>query len=467
MVADREHSNREARPIFAVIADFTLLLYPARMRVAAKTYGLWAGPACLLAYGPLLAQPTIQITNFPPFGSSQDLGGYVANSNPASNRVAVFIFVPGAGWFSKPGCAQPLTTIQPNGSWTADITTGGSDQLATKIAALLVSTNYSGPCLQGLTTLPTNVTAQALASVTVERDDPSIRRFDFSGYNWWVKSSPGTVGPGPNYFSDSTSNVWLDASNRLHLRITNRSNQWQCAEIITHRTFGYGSYRFALDSPVDNLDRNAVLGLFTWSDDAAFDHREIDIECSRWGNAADPTSAQYVVQPYDTAGHLLRITVPASVTNSTHLFTWETNRISFQSLSGGFANSPRPANVISNWIYTLTVPPTGDENIRINLWLNQGNAPSNEVEVVVRSFEFVPLGAPQPALLTNLVRPINGQIQFNINGQPDWRYAVERSSNFLAWENVGTLLASNNVTGFLDTNSVAADRRFYRTVTLP
>jgi hypothetical protein len=65
----------------------------------------------------------------------------------------------------------------------------------------------------------------------------------FSGYDWWVKSSAGKVGPGPNYFSDSTNNVWTDSLGQLHLRITNRSNQWQCAELISARTFGYGSYR--------------------------------------------------------------------------------------------------------------------------------------------------------------------------------------------------------------------------------
>ena len=39
------------------------------------------------------------------------------------------------------------------------------------------------------------------------------------------------VGPGPNYFSDSTTNVWTDTNGWLHLRITHRANAWQCASI--------------------------------------------------------------------------------------------------------------------------------------------------------------------------------------------------------------------------------------------
>jgi len=273
------------------------------------------------------AAPAIIITNLSASNTTNDLLGLVENVNPSAYSVAVFIFVPGYGWVSKPTCAQPLTTIRTNDSWSADITTGGSDAQATRIAALLVHTNYNEACVQGAANLPTNVFAQAIASVVVTRASPALRWLAFSGYDWWVKTGPEPIGPGPNYFSDSTNNVWVDALGQLHLKITNRSNQWQCAEIVSARTFGYGSYRFELASRVDNLNPMVVLGLFTWSDDMAFADREIDIECSRWGNDADPTSAQYVVQPYDLANHLVRIVLPTAQTNSTHLFTWETNRL--------------------------------------------------------------------------------------------------------------------------------------------
>ena len=251
------------------------------------------------------ASPSIEITNVPPFGFSGYLGGRVLNGDPSTQRVAVFIYVPSAGWWSKPYCNPQLTVIQPDGSWSANISTGGADTYATKITALLVSSNYNEVCVMGPASLPTSVTAQALASAAVERADPNLRWISFSGYDWWVKTSPGLVGPGPNYFSDSTNNVWVDAQGRLRLRITNRSNLWQCAEVVTRRTFGYGSYRFELDTPVNNLDSSVVLGMFTWSDDAAYAHREIDIECGRWANSNDVNNAQYVVQPWDFSGHLV------------------------------------------------------------------------------------------------------------------------------------------------------------------
>ena len=80
----------------------------------------------------------------PPTASQALLG-----VNPAGCAVAVFINVPPWGWWSKPTCAQPLTIIQPDGSWSANITTAASDTNATRIAALLVGTNYNQPCVLG------------------------------------------------------------------------------------------------------------------------------------------------------------------------------------------------------------------------------------------------------------------------------------------------------------------------------
>jgi hypothetical protein len=417
-----------------------------------------------------VAVPSIVITNTPAFGSYENLGGQVLDADPASHRVAVFIYVPSAGWWTKPYCDSPLTPIQPNGSWTADITTAGADASATKITALLVSTNYTEPCVMGPAVLPPNVIGQAIAAVTVERVNPNVRWISFSGYDWWVKDSSGLIGPGPNYFSDSTTNVWVDGQGRLHLRITNRSNQWQCAEVVTKRTFGYGSYRFELDSVVNDINPSVVLGLFTWSDDPAYTHREIDVECGRWADPNDVNNAQYVVQPWEWPNHLVRYAVSAGLTSSTHLFTWETNRVAFQALRGGYAPNPAATNVISTWTFdqAAEVPQTGDENVRINLWLIYGNAPTDnsEVEFIIKSFQFVPLGPLLPALLTQ-PRLQNGQLLFNINSQPDRRYEVQVSANLSSWQPLGTLLATNSVVTFVGGDYLTTDPRFYRTVTLP
>ena len=119
---------------------------------------------------------------------------------------------------------------------------------------------------------------------------------------------------------------------------------------------------------MDDLDTNIVLGLFTWSDDPAYTYREMDVECSR-GFAADTNNAQFTVQPYNLSGHYSRYQVPTGLADSTHLFTWQSNSVSFQSQSGSYSPNPNPSNVIGNWVFAnaSAVPPTGDENVQINL----------------------------------------------------------------------------------------------------
>lgn len=217
------------------------------------------------------------------------------------------------------------------------------------------------------------------------------RTISFSGYTWLVKSSAGRVGPGPNYFSNSPQNVWVDAQGRLHLKITNAKGKWYCAEIISQLSFGHGTYRFYLDSPVDNLNPNLVLGLFTWNDDPAYNNRENDIEFSRWG-AANNQNAQYVVQPYTLPQNIVRFDQPGSA-QSTHSFLWKPTDVFFQSLKGASAVPILPTDVIQQWTFSGAVPPAGGENARMNLWLFRGQRPTDgqQVEVIVSRFEFFPL----------------------------------------------------------------------------
>lgn len=214
----------------------------------------------------------------------------------------------------------------------------------------------------------------------------------FSGYDWTVKNSVGRVGPGPNYFSDSTDNVWTDAQGRLHLKIARRGGRWYCAEVVSALSFGYGTYRFYLDGPVDNLDPNVVLGLFTWSDLPDFNHRELDIEFSRWGKANN-LNAQYVVQPYTLPQNIVRFDEPPGVAQSTHSFQWRSSSVLFQSLRGHYATPPDPGFVIQQWTFDQPgVPQAGGENARVNLWLFHGRRPMNGLptEIIVNRFEFVP-----------------------------------------------------------------------------
>jgi hypothetical protein len=184
-------------------------------------------------------------------------------------------------------------------------------------------------------------------------------------------------------FSDSPENVWVDTSGQLHLRITYRDGRWLAAEVVLDRSLGYGTYQFRLASPTGHLDPNVVLGLFTWSDNPAYNNREIDIEFAKWGGAATQ-NAQYVVQPYSRPGNLFSFVQPGDA-SSTHQFTWASKRVTFLSTSAAGAT-------IASYQYGgRDVPRAGDERTHINLWLDGGAPPTDgkEVEVVLSGFSFL------------------------------------------------------------------------------
>lgn len=218
------------------------------------------------------------------------------------------------------------------------------------------------------------------------------RMLSFSGYRWRVKSSGRPVGPGPNYFGDSERSVWTDPDGRLHLRVIHEHGRWWAAEVISAPSFGHGTYRFDLETNVDDLDSNVVLGLFTWSDQPAFSHREIDIEISRWGQEGND-NAQFVVQPYTQPKNIVRFSIPRGLSGSVHTFLWTPDRVAFRSFSNAETlKGGRSGTILHAHTVTGGIARPGGENARINLWLLGGRPPKHhrEIEVVVSRFSFVP-----------------------------------------------------------------------------
>ena len=143
-------------------------------------WGLWDSNLNLKPGMDAILNADIQFTSVPEYGSSADLRGIVLHVQPTDYRVAVYINVSG-NWWTKPTAAEPVTTIQPDGSWVCDITTGGSDETATRIAAFLIPTSYNPPVLLGAATLPTELTNNAIASQQVARSPTSSSPAESSG----------------------------------------------------------------------------------------------------------------------------------------------------------------------------------------------------------------------------------------------------------------------------------------------
>lgn len=217
----------------------------------------------------------------------------------------------------------------------------------------------------------------------------------FAGYPWTVKQSEWPVGPGPNRFSGRPEDVWVD-EHGLHLTITNRDAVWWSTEVILNGNLGYGTYVFHTTGRIDILDANMVLGMFTWDSTAPPNYREMDFEYTRWGNPSDFNNSQFVVQPYDSAGNLVRFRTDLTETDQrlTHVMVWSPGFVEFSTYHGHhLPGALLPSDRIFWWSNDgPDVPIPGLENVRINFWLRFGLPPQNlqPEEVVIGNFVFVP-----------------------------------------------------------------------------
>jgi hypothetical protein len=209
----------------------------------------------------------------------------------------------------------------------------------------------------------------------------------FSGYEWAIKGGD-QLGPGSNYFSAGSENVWVDALDRLHLKVSQRDGRWYCAEVYSLKPLGLGTYTFFLSSRVDRLDKNVVGSPFLYQDD---DH-ELDVEFSSWG-VEGGLNAQFVVQPWEIPGHREQFNLSLTENRSTHIIRWLPGTASFLS-STGHDRTPSAQQTLHQWTYSgADVPSEGaDLAIHLNLWLLQGQTPSNgqEAEMVIDAVEWKP-----------------------------------------------------------------------------
>ena len=153
---------------------YSAAIQPANTPKANRQYSMdvdsvivrtWKAPAVTPPSNVLPGQPGVQITKVPSLGSMGYAEGQVTGVNPADYAgVAVMIKV-GSGYWTKPYWASPITSVLADGTWKANITTGGSDADATEIRAYLIPKNTAVPILSGESTLPDSLSSLLHATV--------------------------------------------------------------------------------------------------------------------------------------------------------------------------------------------------------------------------------------------------------------------------------------------------------------
>jgi hypothetical protein len=330
------------------------------------------------------ASPSIEFTHIPPAaqGGRQKLdtiAGRVSNARPQQQIV---IFAHSGQWWVQPDPPEtPFVAIKEDSTWSTQT------HLGFEYAALLVDPDYHPPPTMDVA--PTQGGSIALVTIVKGEGTPQLAptgSLKFSGYDWSVRMIDSDKG-GMNNLYDA-ENAWTDASGALHMQIKKKSGRWSCAEIFLDRSLGYGTYSVTVHD-TSRLEPAANFSMFTFDEWASDEHfREMDVEVSGPGDAANKDSARYVKQPLYVAGNLFAFAAPSGTL--TYVLRWEPGHATFKTFRGSSAGGG--AQLVSEHEFTSAIPPPGKAVIRLIFYAvaSEKYPLQKPSEVVVEKFEYLP-----------------------------------------------------------------------------
>ena len=234
----------------------------------------------------------------------------------------------------------------------------------------------------------------------------------FGGITWDISNAQKTPAPGYNYKFDgylNGSNVYSmvskDSQGNLHIKIQKIGNSWYCPELTSRYHYGYGEYRYYVNSNL-NFDQNVVAGLFNYENDT----REIDLEFHHWVEQPQCSAFEgnYIIQqPTKLCANLTPSPEQVNWYNfetpsdplTTHKYTWSNGSVHFQSYKGNTPTLENQQNAIAEWTSTCHgywVPEPGASFVVMNLWMMAPKPSDNSttVELIIKAVKV-----PQPDLV--------------------------------------------------------------------
>jgi endo-1,3-1,4-beta-glycanase ExoK len=222
---------------------------------------------------------------------------------------------------------------------------------------------------------------------------PSNGVLAWKGINWNVRA--GTGAPENNIWN--SNGVWTDSDGHLHMTLEEYNSVWQATELISPSKYSYGSYTWTTSSDYFNLDKNAVLGMFTYYNDT----EEIDIEVAKW-QEVNGDNLWFTNQPSQING----VPVNANLKSfkPSHTGRPVKYRIDYTAGSIHYIVSYADDNsVIGEWTYTDTASiPKAEMYVMMNLWAYA--IPSDGAAIEVEFTDFT-TGAVSQGSTSELATP--------------------------------------------------------------
>jgi hypothetical protein len=325
---------------------------------------------------------SIEFTKVPPAeqGGSEKIGTIAGRVHGFRVGEQIVIYAHSGPWWVQPYYDHPFVPIQSDATWST------ATHLGLEYAALLVDAGYHPrPTLDMAPSPGGSIISVAIVKGEGPATFAPTRPIKFSGYDWGVRTVASNRGGAYNLYDPE--NVWTDSSGALHMKITNKGGRWYCAQLALTRSLGYGTYILTVRDS-SQLEPAAVLSMYTfdeWHGDQYY--REMDVEISRWGDAASQNNAQYGVQPFYIPGNVYPFKVPAGPL--TYSMRWKSGGVTFTT---AHASNGTPGALVAEHEFTLGVPSPGQEEVKLEFYVIPSDKyPLREgSEVVIEKFEYLP-----------------------------------------------------------------------------
>jgi hypothetical protein len=326
---------------------------------------------------------SIEFTKVPPAeqGGSEKIGTIAGRVHGSHAGEQIVIYAHSGPWWVQPYYDHPFVPIQSDETWST------ATHLGLEYAALLVDAGYHPPPTLDMAPSPGG---SIISVAIVKGEGPATfaptRPIKFSGYDWAVRTVASNRGGAYNLYDPE--NVYTDPSGALHMKITNKGGRWYCAQLALTRSLGYGTYILTVRDS-SQLEPAAVLSMYTfdeWHGDQYY--REMDVEISRWGDAASQNNAQYGVQPFYIPGNVYPFKVPAGPL--TYSMRWKSGGVTFSTAHA--SKNGTPGTLVAEHEFTSGVPSPGQEEVKLEFYVIPSDKyPLREgSEVVIEKFEYLP-----------------------------------------------------------------------------
>jgi hypothetical protein len=196
------------------------------------------------------------------------------------------------------------------------------------------------------------------------------------GDNWWTRH--GTGNPMDNTWSRYTP--YLDNNGYMHLTIVKDSGTWYSSEVDGEKSYKYGNFTWVVDSGAFSLDKNCVLGMFTYANDA----NENDIEFSKWWNDTGDNLC-YSVQPSRIKGNYASFNVTNPGNRVVCNIDWKPTYVHFRTWYEN--NGTMIANYKNTNISTISHV---NQSIGMNLWQNVSPSNGQNIDITIYNYSVVP-----------------------------------------------------------------------------